>query len=57
MKQTPPKTDLLTQLLNKKMEAQKAGSILKPFQNFRAKKDRNHNGSAVGPSWGRRKGN
>ena len=57
MKTTPAKPNLLTELCNRKMEAQKSGATAKPFNKFQPKRARNENGSNVGPSWGRRKGN
>jgi hypothetical protein len=57
MKKNPPKPSLLVELVNRKMEAQKSGETTSPFNKFLPKKPRNANGSSVGPSWGRRKGN
>lgn len=57
MEKTPLKANLLVELTNRKTEAQKSGVTAKPFQKFQHKRPRNTNGSSVGPSWGRRKGN
>jgi hypothetical protein len=60
MKKTPAakKPDLLVELTNKKMEAQKSGQLAKKtFGKFQRTKGRNENNSNVGPSWGGRKGN
>jgi len=54
MKKTPPKTNPLVELMNRKKEAQKSGAT---FGKFIAGKPRNLNNSNVGPSWGPRKGN
>jgi hypothetical protein len=52
------KPDLLVELTNRKMEAQKSGQLAtKTFGKFQRNKARNENNSNVGPSWGGRKGN
>lgn len=57
MKKTSSKPNLLVELTNRKMEAQKAGATSESFRKFQPGKTRNENGSNVGPSWGKRKGN
>ncbi|MFZ3229438.1 MAG: hypothetical protein WA160_04485 [Pseudobdellovibrio sp.] len=57
MKKTPPKPNLLIELTNSKIEAQKSGANSGSFRKFQPGKPRNLNGSNVGPSWGKRKGN
>lgn len=57
MKKAAKKPNLLVELTNRKMEAQKSGETTKSFGKFKAGKQRNENNSNVGPSWGRRKGN
>lgn len=52
------KPNLLQELTQKKLAAQKAGNKgSQTFQKFKYKKERNENNSNVGPSWGGRKGN
>ena len=57
MKKKPAKPNLLVELTNRKMEAQKSGELSESLRKFQPKKNRNENNSNVGPSWGRRKGN
>lgn len=57
MKKTTTKPNLLVELMNRKMEAQKSGVALEAFRKFQPNKTRNVNNSNVGPSWGPRKGN
>ena len=57
MKKISQKAKLLVELTNRKMEAQKAGATAATFRKFQPGKVRNENGSNVGPSWGKRKGN
>lgn len=57
MKKAAQKPNLLVELTNRKMEAQKSGASSKSFSKFQPNKPRNENNSNVGPSWGRRKGN
>jgi len=58
MKKTPPKPNLLVELTNRKMEAQKSGTTTtESFRKFQPNKTRNENRSSVGPHWGPRKGN
>ncbi|MES2801339.1 MAG: hypothetical protein V4654_02505 [Bdellovibrionota bacterium] len=57
MKKTAPKPNLLVELMNRKMEAQKSGATSETFGKFKPGKPRNLNNSNVGPAWGPRKGN
>ena len=57
MKKTAKKPNLMAELTQKKMDAQKTGAKPESFNKFKNKKQRNENNSAVGPSWGGRKGN
>ncbi len=57
MKKKPKKPNLLVELTNRKMEAQKSGATSESLRKFQPKKPRNQNNSNVGPSWGGRKGN
>jgi hypothetical protein len=57
MKKTTQKPNLLVELTNRKMEAQKSGAAAESFRKFQPGRPRNVNGSPVGPSWGGRKGN
>ena len=57
MKKTSAKPNLLVELTERKMAAQKSGEAKKPFSQLKPKKKRNENNSSVGPSWGARKGN
>jgi hypothetical protein len=57
MKKESPKPNLLVELTNRKMEAQKAGETTESFGKFKPGKKRNLNTSNVGPHWGPRKGN
>jgi hypothetical protein len=57
MKKVPQKPNLLVELTKLKMETQKAGASTEAFRKFQPNKSRNENRSAVGPSWGPRKGN
>lgn len=57
MEKNAAKPNLLVELMNRKMEAQKSGATSKSFGKFKPSKPRNLNGSNVGPSWGGRKGN
>ncbi len=57
MKKPTQKPNLLIELTNRKIEAQKAGTPAKSFGKFQPNKSRNENNSAVGPHWGPRKGN
>ncbi len=57
MKKKTLKPNLLVELTNRKMEAQKSGVTSESFRKFQPNKPRNENRSAVGPSWGQRKGN
>ncbi|WP_158320363.1 hypothetical protein [Pseudobdellovibrio exovorus] len=57
MKKKANKPNLLVELTNRKMEAQKAGGNSETFGKFKPSKPRNLNNSNVGPSWGGRKGN
>jgi hypothetical protein len=57
MKKTASAPNLLVELTNRKMEAQKSGENATNFRKFQPGKPRNLNGSNVGPSWGKRKGN
>lgn len=56
-KKAAQKPNLLVELTNKKMQAQKAGEKKEAFGKFKPAKERNKNNSSVGPSWGGRKGN
>lgn len=56
-KKKTAKPNLLVELTNRKMEAQKSGELAESLSKFQPKKPRNLNNSNVGPSWGRRKGN
>ena len=57
MEKTPAKPNLLVELNNRKVAAQKAGLNSENFGKFKPGKQRNENNSNVGPSWGKRKGN
>ncbi len=57
MKKTALKTNLLQELNTRKIAAQKSGEAAESFVKFKPHKTRNVNNSAVGPSWGPRKGN
>jgi hypothetical protein len=58
MKKTTEKKNLLVELTNRKMEAQKSGGpSAESFGKFKKSKSRNENNSNVGPHWGPRKGN
>lgn len=57
MKKTATKPNLLVELNNRKVEAQKSGANSASFGKFKPGKQRNENNSNVGPSWGKRKGN
>ena len=57
MKKSPSKPNLLIELTNRKMAAQKSGATSESLRKIRPKKERNENNSNVGPSWGGRKGN
>lgn len=57
MKKNTPKTNLLVELMNRKMEAQKTGGATSEFGKFKKTKARNENNSNVTASWGPRKGN
>ena len=57
MKKSAQKPNLLVELTNRKMEAQKTGTPLRSFGKFQPNKSRNENNSAVGPHWGPRKWN
>lgn len=57
MKKASAKPNLLVELTNRKIEAQKSGGRAESFGKFKPNKTRNQNRSAVGPSWGPRKGN
>lgn len=57
MKTIAAKPNLLVELTKRKMETQKSGATAESFRKFQPHKTRNENRSAVGPSWGPRKGN
>lgn len=57
MKKKTEKPNLLVELNNRKVEAQKTGATSASFSKFKPGKQRNENNSNVGPSWGKRKGN
>lgn len=57
MKKTSEKPNLLVEINNRKVAAQKAGVPAESFGKFKPGKTRNENNSNVGPSWGKRKGN
>lgn len=57
MKKEPQKPNLLVELTNRKLEAQKSRASSESFGKFKRGKARNENNSNVGPSWGPRKGN
>jgi hypothetical protein len=56
MNKTPAVPNLLVELNNRKIAAQKSGNGT-AFGKFKPNKQRNENNSNVGPSWGKRKGN
>lgn len=57
MNKTPAAPNLLVELNNRKIAAQKSGAPSAFFGKFKPGKQRNENNSNVGPSWGKRKGN
>ena len=57
MKKNPEKRNLLVEMINRKIEAQKSGAAVESFRKFKSSRPRNENKSSVGPSWGGRKGN
>lgn len=57
MKKTTQKPNLLVELTQRKMEAQKSGATAESLKKFQPNKQRNVNNSNVGPAWGPRKGN
>ncbi|MFN3454019.1 MAG: hypothetical protein ACK41T_03600 [Pseudobdellovibrio sp.] len=57
MKKSKNKSNPLVELMNRKVEMQKAAKEANSFGKFKANKPRNENNSNVGPSWGGRKGN
>lgn len=56
MTQTPNKTNVVAELLNRKAVLKK-NETKSPFGKFIPNRERNKNNSAVGPSRGGRKGN
>ncbi len=57
MKKTASQSNLMSELITKKIETQKGGKKAESFSQFMPKKPRHLNYSNVGPSWGQRKGN
>ncbi len=57
MKKAAEKPNLLVELNNRKVALQKSGTKAESFGKFKPSKERNKNNSAVGASWGPRKGN
>ncbi len=57
MEKTTPKTNLLVELNNRKMAAQKSGTLTEAHRKFRPEKSRFAKSSPVGPARGGRKGN
>ena len=57
MKKASAKPNILVEINNRKVAAQKSGENSQSFGKFKQNKSRNENNSNVGPSWGKRKGN
>ena len=57
MKKNEAIPNLLVEINNRKIAAQKSGALSGSFGKFKPNKQRNENNSNVGPSWGKRKGN
>ncbi len=57
MKKASAKPNILVEINNRKVAAQKSGENSQSFGKFKPNKSRNENNSNVGPSWGKRKGN